>query len=145
MLGKTEGRRRRGHRGWDGWMASATQRTRVWASSGSRWWTGKPGVLQSMGSQRVRHDWATELNWWMCWVFIATRGLSLVWGSGDSSLVVVCGLLIAVTSRRRAWAECPWDSAVVAPGLQRTNSIWPSKYSIAYIYHTLSIHLSTGV
>ena len=36
---------------------------RVWASSGSWWWTGKPGVLQSMGSQRVRHDWATELNW----------------------------------------------------------------------------------
>ena len=36
---------------------------RVWASSGSWWWTGKPGVLQSMESQRVRHDWATELNW----------------------------------------------------------------------------------
>ena len=37
--------------------------TRVWVSSGSWWWTGKPGVLQSMGSQRVGHDWATELNW----------------------------------------------------------------------------------
>ena len=49
-------------RGWDGWMASPTW---VWASSGSWWWTGKPGVLQSMGSQRVRHNWATELNW-MC-------------------------------------------------------------------------------
>ena len=55
MLGKIEGRRRRG---W--------QRMRwlwVWASSGSWWWTGKPGVLQSMGLQRVRLDWATELNW----------------------------------------------------------------------------------
>ena len=51
-------------RGWDGWMASLTQWTRVWASSGSWWWTGKPGVLQSMGLQRVRHDWVTELNWW---------------------------------------------------------------------------------
>ena len=50
-------------RGWDGWMASLTQWTWVWASSRSWWWTGKPGVLQSMGSQRVRHDWATELNW----------------------------------------------------------------------------------
>ena len=49
-------------RGWDGWMASPTQRTWVWASSGSWWWTGKPGVLQSMGLQRVRHSWATELN-----------------------------------------------------------------------------------
>ena len=50
-------------RGWDGWMASPTQWTRVWASSGSWWWTGKPGVLQSKGSQRVRHNWATEQNW----------------------------------------------------------------------------------
>ena len=51
------------NRGWDGWMASPTQRTWVWASFGSWWWTGKPGVLQSMGSQRVRHDWTTKLNW----------------------------------------------------------------------------------
>ena len=50
-------------RGWDGWMASLTQWTWVWASPRSWWWSGKPGVLQSMGSQRVRHDWATELNW----------------------------------------------------------------------------------
>ena len=63
ILGKIEGRKKRGNRRWDGWMASLTQWTWVWASSGSWWWTGKPGVLQSMGSQRVRHDWATELNW----------------------------------------------------------------------------------
>ena len=50
-------------RGWDGWMASPTHWTWIWASSGSWWWTGKPGTLQSMGSQRVRHDWVTELNW----------------------------------------------------------------------------------
>ena len=49
-------------RGWDGWMASLTQWTWVWTSSGSWWWTGRPGVLQSMESQRVGHDWATELN-----------------------------------------------------------------------------------
>ena len=63
MLGKIEGRRRRGDRGGDGWMASPTQWTRVWVNSGSWWWTGRPGVLRFMGSQRVRHDWATELNW----------------------------------------------------------------------------------
>ena len=51
------------NRGWDGWMASPTQWTWDWASSRSWWWTGKTGVLQSMGSQRVRHDWMTELNW----------------------------------------------------------------------------------
>ena len=44
-------------------MASPTQRTWVWVNSGSWWWTGRPGVLWFMGSQRVRHDWATELNW----------------------------------------------------------------------------------
>ena len=49
-------------RGWDGWMASPTRWTWVWVNSGSWWWTGRPGVLWSMGSQRVRHDWATELN-----------------------------------------------------------------------------------
>ena len=50
-------------RGWDGWMASPTQWTWVWVDSGTWWWTGRPGVLQFMGSQRVGHDWATELNW----------------------------------------------------------------------------------
>ena len=64
MLGKIEGGRRRGRqrRGWDGWMASPTQWMWVWVNSGSWWWTGRPGVLQSMGSQRVGHDWATELT-----------------------------------------------------------------------------------
>ena len=57
-----------GDRGWNGWMASPTQWTWVWVNSGSWWWTGKPGVLQSMGSQRLRHDWVTELNStdWIC-------------------------------------------------------------------------------
>ena len=50
-------------RGWDGWMASWTQWTWVWINSGSRWWTGRSGMLQWMGSQRVGHHQATELNW----------------------------------------------------------------------------------
>ena len=50
-------------RGWAGWMASLTQWTWVWTSSRSWWWTEKSGMLQSMGSQGVRHDWVTELNW----------------------------------------------------------------------------------
>ena len=50
-------------RGWAGWMESLTQRTWVWVDSGSWWWTGRPGVLRFMGSQRVGHNWATELNW----------------------------------------------------------------------------------
>ena len=51
------------NRGWDGCMASLTWCTWVWASSGNWWWTGKPGVLQSIRSQRVGQGWATELNW----------------------------------------------------------------------------------
>ena len=50
-------------RGWDGWMASPTRWTWVWVNSGRWWWTGRPGVLRFMGSQSVRHNWATELNW----------------------------------------------------------------------------------
>ena len=63
MLGGIEGRRRRNSRGWDDWMASPTLWTWVWVNSGSWWWTGRPGMLRFMGSQRVGHDWVTELNW----------------------------------------------------------------------------------
>ena len=67
------------NRGWDGWMASPTRWPWVWANSGSWWWTGMSGVLQSMGLQRVRHDWLnwTELNWithlvfcFNCWAYL---------------------------------------------------------------------------
>ena len=50
-------------RGLDGWMASPTRWTWVWVNSGSWWWTGRPGVLWLMESQRVGHNWTTELNW----------------------------------------------------------------------------------
>ena len=50
-------------RGWDGWMASLNRWMWVWVNSGSWWWTGRPGVLRFMGSQRVGHDWATDLIW----------------------------------------------------------------------------------
>ena len=50
-------------RGCDGWMASPTRWMWVWVNSGSWWWTGRPDVLRFMGSRRVGHDWATELNW----------------------------------------------------------------------------------
>ena len=66
MLGGIGGRRRRRRQRMgclDGWMASLTWWTWVWVNSGRWWWTGRPGVLRFMGSQRVRHDWVTELNW----------------------------------------------------------------------------------
>ena len=52
-------------RGRDGWMVSLTRWTWVWVNSGSLWWTGRPGVLRFMGSQRVGHDWATDLIWYI--------------------------------------------------------------------------------
>jgi len=63
MLGGIGGRRRRGDRGWDGQVASPTRWTWVWVNSRSWCWTGRPWVLQFMGSQRVGDNWATELNW----------------------------------------------------------------------------------
>ena len=62
-LGKTEAGGEGDDRGWDGWMASLTQWIWVWVNSGNCRWTGRPGVLQFMGSQGVRHNWASELNW----------------------------------------------------------------------------------
>ena len=63
MLGRLKMGGEGDNRGWDGWMASPAQWTWVWLGSRSWRWPGKPGVLQSMGSQRLRHDWVTELNW----------------------------------------------------------------------------------
>ena len=60
MLGGIGGRWRRGQHGWEAWMASRTRWTWVWVNCGSWWWTGRPGMLWFMVSQRVRHDW---VNW----------------------------------------------------------------------------------
>ena len=71
--------------GWDGWMASPTRWTRVWVNSGSWWWTRRPGVLQFMGSQRVRHYWETELNWTLMTQMV--KNLPGMWGIWVQSLV----------------------------------------------------------
>ena len=72
MLGGIGGRRRRGRQRMRWLDGSPTRWTWVWVNSRSWWWTGRPGVLQSMGLQKVRHYWATELNWTelnvsLCW------------------------------------------------------------------------------
>ena len=67
------------NRGWDGWLASPTYWTWVWINSRSWWWTGWPGILQSMGSQKVGHDWVTELNWtdWLFEYLLSSNLLSI--------------------------------------------------------------------
>ena len=69
MLGGIGGRRRRGRQRMRWLVASLTRWTWIWVNSGGWWWTGRPGVLQFMVSQRVGHDWVTELNWTelCCW------------------------------------------------------------------------------
>ena len=65
MLGGIGGRRRRGRQRmrWLDGITDSTRWTWVWVNSRSWWWTGRPGVLRFMGSQRVGHNWVTELNW----------------------------------------------------------------------------------
>ena len=75
---------------WNGWMASLSWWTWVWTSSGSWWWTGRPGRLQSMGLQRAGHNWATELNWnihfslfsnfpFVLWIFLGPKHFHKPW------------------------------------------------------------------
>ena len=80
-------------RWWDGWMASSTRWTWVWVNSGSWWWTGRPGVLRFVGSQRVGHDWATELNWYGYY-------------PGPSQTYLSCFLLSAFPHSQKARVEC---------------------------------------
>ena len=107
ILGKIEGRRRRENRGWDGWMASLTQWTWVWVNSVSWWGTGRPGMLQSMGSQRVRHDWATELNWWHDFQGWIMKALQLLPGSLKFSLWEASHL--DVRTLKQPWGEATWN------------------------------------
>ena len=83
MLGKIEGRRRRGQQRIRWLMASLTQWTWVWVDSRSWWWTGRPRVLCFMGSQGIGHGWATELNWSLAW-----RILSIILIACEMSAIV---------------------------------------------------------
>ena len=76
-----------GDRGWDGLMASPTRWTWVWINSRSWWWTGRPGMLWFMGSQRIRHDWATELNWLFPKLDPTNQSMTVSWFESKSSCV----------------------------------------------------------
>ena len=99
------------NRGWDGWMASPTRWIWGWVSSGGWWWTGKPGGLQSMGSQQVGDNWATELHWtetlnsgcMFCLNYLFIQLCWYIWGFSSwvkwgYFLVAVQGFLIVVSS-----------------------------------------------
>ena len=88
MLGGTGAGGEGDDRGWDGCMASLTWWTWVWVNSGSWWRTGRPGVLRFMGSQRVGHDWATELTELKVSQHIVFD-TNLIWDNGVSSDSVI--------------------------------------------------------
>ena len=111
-------------RGWDGWMASLTRWTWGSVNSGSWWWTGRPGVLRFMGSQRVRHDWATELNC-KIWVYSYWTKTPLLKGTCfyAQSLsrvqvfatlwTIACQAPLSMGFSRQYWSGLPFPS----PGL----------------------------
>ena len=116
----------RDKRGWDGWMASLMWWTWVWVGSGSWWWTGKPGVLQSVGLQRVGHDWATQLHWWTwlgdsysgCRAALGGLGSSLRLGLRSASCIFILGprqkwQQLPMGSPLRCWQNCKKLSPVV--------------------------------
>ena len=81
-------------RGWDGWMASLTRWTWVWVNSRSCWWPGRPGVLQFMGSQRVGHDWVTDLIWFTAYY-------------APSTIVTYCLCYCNECSKHSKWTLLP--------------------------------------
>ena len=103
------------HRGWDGLMASLTRWTWVSVNSRSWWWTGRPGVLRFMGLQRVGHDWATDLIWFMLhWlVFVCWTILEMVFRNKSHLVMVYCsfyfygilfvGILLRILHHYSSW------------------------------------------
>ena len=100
-------------RGWDGWLASLTQWTWVWVNSGSWWWTGRPGVLQSMGSQRVGHDWVTELNWTVAQLLVS-------WQTRTQSEYTFLGHSYCCLKMARV----PWQQSYSFISLRREKWTW---------------------
>ena len=134
----------KGMREGDNCMASPTQWTWIWVNSESWRWTGRPGVLQSMGSQRIRHDWATELNRTHPWSFCSGLGASVVtWphlaarSLGASLYMVACA---------HAKMRVPWlrerDTFRVNPVGPHTQPLYISSVSwepdIFFLYKTYS-------
>ena len=109
-----------GDRGWDDWMASPTGWAWVWVNFGSWWWTGRPGMLQFMGSQRVRHNWVTELNCLsISYLYLSTHTHThptpthlIAWQIVDPHSLINSFHLISLTSFLPSWSHCiPFSSA----------------------------------
>ena len=113
------------NREWDGYMASLTQWKWVWVNLGSWWWTGRSGMLQSMGSQRVGHDWATELNW--------TGRIKAGFPNGPTSLPWTFQKLMLKSHLKRKIGQSTYDSSSRLCHLQELGSL-DSAASLLWFY-----------
>ena len=119
-------------RGWDGWMASLTRWAWVWVNSGNWWWTGRPGVLRFMGSQRVGHDWATELNWTdepfgLPWWLSGKESAYNAWDAGDVGLIPGWGRSPGGghgNPLQNSWLENPTDRGAWWATVHRVTRNW---------------------
>ena len=125
-------------RGWDVWMASLTQLTWVWANSGRWWWTGKPGMLQSMGSQRVGHYWLTELNWTL-------QSALQTWGSTSIDLSNYRPFSTAVHSyQKKSVYKCiPVVETHVVRGSTESGEFFQNYFGRNSIFYSISWVLPT--
>ena len=122
MLGKIKGRRRRGWQKMRWLMSSLTQRTWVWVDSRSWCWTGRPGMLQFMGSQRVGHDWATELTDWPMEYKLIIYKLNI-----NINTVTVENIMGA--PQKKCKIELSYDTVFPIPGIHLKKTKTPtSKY-----------------
>ena len=116
-------------RGWDGWLASSTWWTWVWASSGSWWRIGKPGVLQSMGSQRVGRNWATE-QWQPHWGRVYPGEEAVVWDLKQDGKNTAEGVSSGEPNNWCFWTvvlrtlESPLDCKEIQPVHPKGNQSW---------------------
>ena len=115
-------------RGWDGWMASLTQLTWVWVNFSSWWWTGRPGVLQSMELEIVRHNWGTEMNWtaaisFLCMYLEKTK--TLIWK--DTCTLVFMEALFIID---KTWKQ------LKCPSTDKWKKMW-----CTYMCHGMLLHL----
>ena len=127
-------------RGWDGWMASRTRWTWVKVNSGSWWWTGRPGVLWFMGSQRVGHDWVTELNWTEPWLLIH---VSILYPHPPYKWLLENYISLQTSSSDFVWR--PYSKELVNQIINKFSGGWPEKGAFLGKSHNFSAKWQAGL